>query len=159
VKTSDFNLELERTYQEWQNLLAQIPPERMTIPGAAGFWSVKDIIAHITWGEQEMIGILKQRALVGSPLWEASQTDRNQAVYEQNRDRALPDILAEAGRVHAELWTLCQQLAEGDLDDPARFKNMPLETKPWEYLVGNTYEHYLEHIPSLRDFLKKANPA
>jgi uncharacterized damage-inducible protein DinB len=153
MKTANFNQELEQTYQEWQSLLAQIQPERMTLPGAAGFWSVKDIIAHVTWGEREMIGILKPRALAGSPLWGVSQTERNQAVYEQNRDRALADVQAEASRVHAELWALCRQLEEGDLDDPARFKDMPLDTKPWEYLVSNTYEHYREHMPSLREFL------
>ncbi|TMC56864.1 MAG: ClbS/DfsB family four-helix bundle protein [Chloroflexota bacterium] len=41
----------------WEALLAQVGKERMLEPGAAGAWSVKDIIAHIMWGEREMIGV------------------------------------------------------------------------------------------------------
>jgi len=153
MRTAVFLEEFQQTYQEWQDLLAQVPPQRMTEPGAAGVWTVKDVIAHVTWGEREMVGVLKERALAGSDLWGVSQQERNQAVYEQNRHRSLADVQQEARQVHAELWALCQALSEGELDDPSLFKDMPLDTRPWEYIVGNTYVHYREHMPSIRQFL------
>ncbi len=155
MRTADFLQVLDKEYRAWQALLAQVPPERMTVPGAAGQWTVKDIIAHVTWYEQEMVDMIRERTLAGSPLWEEKLDLRNQAIYAQNRDRPLADVLAEAGRVHAELWALCQKLEEGDLDDPARFKDMPLTDKPWQYIVSNTYGHYQEHTPALMEFIQK----
>jgi Mycothiol maleylpyruvate isomerase N-terminal domain len=62
---------------EWEALLATIPIDRMTEPGAAGDRSVKDVVAHVTWSEREMIGVARAHALVGSDLWRLSQDERN----------------------------------------------------------------------------------
>jgi len=46
-------LETLRSKQaEWQALLAEVPADHMTEPGVAGEWSVKDIIAHLTYYER-----------------------------------------------------------------------------------------------------------
>ena len=37
---------------EWDALLAQIPPDKMTQPGVGGHWSVKDNIAHMAHFER-----------------------------------------------------------------------------------------------------------
>ena len=37
---------------EWDALIAQIDEAQMTEPGVVGDWSVKDIIAHVTWSER-----------------------------------------------------------------------------------------------------------
>src|SRR5215468_7094455 len=34
---------------QWNALLAQVTPEQMEIPGAVGDWSVKQLVAHLTW--------------------------------------------------------------------------------------------------------------
>jgi len=46
----------ERT--EWDRVLSQIDEARMTAPGVAGEWSAKDVVAHVTWFEREMVGVL-----------------------------------------------------------------------------------------------------
>ncbi len=40
------NLRTKRA--EWDAVLAEVPEAQMTEPGAAGKWSVKDVIAHLT---------------------------------------------------------------------------------------------------------------
>jgi hypothetical protein len=40
--------ELRAARAEWDALMAQVGEERMTEPGAAGVWSVKDVVAHLT---------------------------------------------------------------------------------------------------------------
>jgi uncharacterized damage-inducible protein DinB len=67
--------------REWDAALASVPWERMTTPGVNGGWSVKDLVAHITWSEREMMEVIRQRALVGSPLWALGQDERNAIVY------------------------------------------------------------------------------
>lgn len=127
----------------------------MTEPGLAGEWSLKDIIAHVTWGEREMVGVLEARALVGSDLWNVSTDERNAAVYEQNRDRPLGDVLAEAQEIHAQLFTALEMLTDEDLNDPQRFQDMPADWIPWKLIAGNSYGHYDEHSPSIRAWLEQ----
>src|SRR5438552_7081604 len=88
---------------EWDSLLSQISEERMAQPGVAGDWSVKDIIAHVTWGEREILEVFRTHELVGSELWNWPQTERNAAVFEQNRHRSLREVLAESRQVYHDL--------------------------------------------------------
>src|SRR5215468_1446725 len=80
----------------WETLLAGIPEAWMTEAGVAGVWSIKDIVAHIAWGERENLGVAQAHAVVGSELWRLSEDERNAAVFEQNRHRELGDVLADS---------------------------------------------------------------
>src|SRR5687768_9949073 len=75
-----FLADLRTERAAWDALLAEIPIERMEEPNAIGDWTVKDVIAHVAWGEREMVGVLRQRALVGSELWNLDNETRNQAI-------------------------------------------------------------------------------
>src|SRR5262245_37896260 len=102
---------------EWDALLAQIGAGRMAQPGVEGDWSIKDIIAHVTWHEREMVGVLRERALVGSELWNLPLDQRNAAIFEQNKDRALDDVLEESRQVFPQLLELAAGLSDEELND------------------------------------------
>jgi len=147
-------LNLVRTERaSWEAALSEVGEDRMIEPGVDGDWSVKDIIAHITWSEREMVGMLQARALVGSDLWDLSNDERNAIVYQQNRDRALADVLAEAQDVYRQLMSALESLSDEDLNDPSRFADMPADWEPWRVIAGNTYLHYADHATSLRAWL------
>ena len=57
---------IQSIWTDWETLIKQVPHDSLTQPGAAGDWSLKDIIAHITWFEKEMVGLISAHALVGS---------------------------------------------------------------------------------------------
>lgn len=150
-------LNLVRTERaNWEAALSEVGEGRMTEPGVDGDWSVKDIIAHITWSEREMVGMLQARALVGSDLWDLSNDERNAIVYQQNRDRALADVLAEAQDVYRQLMAALESLSDEDLNDPSRFADMPADWEPWRVIAGNTYLHYADHAGSIRVWLDQA---
>jgi len=149
-------LQAERA--QWDALLAQVDEARMTQPGAAGEWSVKDVIAHVTWFEREMVGVLRAHALVGSDLWNLPHDQRNAVIYEQNRDRALSEVLAEARAVFDQLLAGMQSLAEEDLHNPRRFADMPADWVPWQVIAGNSYEHYRQHTPGLCNWMAPHAP-
>ncbi len=153
ISKEKFIAEIEQTYAEWQARLAKIAPEAMDSPLQPGGWSVKDVIAHITWHEREMIGVIHQRALRGSELWLRPTDERNAVIFEQNKDRPLAEILAEAARIHAELMPTLATLSDAELNDPAHFAEMPAEWLPWDLIAGNTWRHYREHSADLRTFL------
>ncbi|MCX6030963.1 MAG: ClbS/DfsB family four-helix bundle protein [Chloroflexi bacterium] len=140
----------------WDDLLAELLPlgeAALIAPGAAGAWSVKDVLSHVAWFEREMVGVVRTRALVGSDLWNLAQDQRNAAIFAQNRDRSLPDVLAEATRTYAEMLAAVETLTDADLADPAHFAEMPADWRPWEVIASNSFEHYRDHALALRAWL------
>ena len=150
-----FIKKVQKAHEEWQSLLAEVDKSRMTEPGLPGGWSVKDVIAHITWYEREMIGMLKAMALEGSDLWQFPQDERNVPIYEENKDRPLEEILSEAEQVYDQLFEAISSLSDDELVDPSHFRYMPDEWIPWDVMAGNTYKHYYQHIPDIREWLLK----
>jgi len=140
---------------EWDTLLNGISSTRMVEPGAYGDWSVKDVVAHVTWYEREMVDLLRERSLDGSELWLLPHSERNEAIYRENSDRSLDDVLGEAKRVYEQLVAQVQKLSNEDLSDPARFANMPEDWVPGDVLAENSYRHYPDHITELREWLEK----
>jgi uncharacterized protein (TIGR03083 family) len=136
-------------------LLAGAPEEQMTKPGVVGQWSLKDIIAHITWHEQQMVIVLQERRLAGSDLWNLTTDERNHAIYEQNRDRPLAEVLAESRQVYELLLESLQTVADADLNDPALFQGMPPDWIPAQLIAHNTYEHYRHHLDDIRAWLRQ----
>ncbi len=145
------HLQVSRAF--WEDQLARVPPHQMTTPGVVGKWSVKDLVAHITWSEREMVGVLAARALVGSELWSLTNDERNEIVYQQNRDRPLDEVLAEAKAVYARLLALVSGMSAAELNDPGQFADMPADWLPWRVIAGNTYIHYREHAQNLQAWL------
>lgn len=145
---------VQEAREEWRSLLAEVDKSRMTEPGLPGGWSVKDVIAHITWYEREMIGMLKTMALEGSELWHLPQDERNVPIYEENRDRPLEEVLSEAEQVYDQLFEAIASLSEDELSDPSHFRGMPNEWAPWDVMAGNTYKHYHQHIPDIHSWLE-----
>jgi uncharacterized protein (TIGR03083 family) len=147
---------LQSARANWEALLEEVGEERMLQPGACGEWSVKDVIAHVMWCEREMVGVCQARALVGSELWKLSNDESNAIVVSQYRDHALQDILAEERQVYAQLLAEVQQLSDEDLNDAGHFRDMPADWLPWQLIAGNAFEHYRDHMPSIRTWLEAA---
>ncbi len=136
----------------WESALARIPEARMTEPSLPGGWSVKDVVAHVAWSEREMAGVIRERALVGSPLWALDQDARNAAVWAENRDRPLGEVLAEERSVWAALLPGLESLTDEDLAERSRFREMsalPPGVLPWRIFAGSTFLHYDDHLRDL----------
>lgn len=148
-----FITEVRQTYADWQSYLDRIPLQEMDIPIDKVGWSVKDIIAHITWHEREMIGVLNNRALVGSELWELPLDERNAAIYEKFKDLPLEEILRDAKQTHAELMPLLGTLTTEELNNADFFDEMPKEWAPWDVIASNTSRHYRDHTKDLMQWI------
>ena len=116
---------VQEAREEWQSLIEEVDKPRMIEPGLPGGWSVKDVIAHITWYEREMIGMLKAMALEGSDLWQLPQDKRNVPIYDENRDRPLEEVLSEAEQVYDLLFEAIASISEDELSDSSHFRDMP----------------------------------
>jgi hypothetical protein len=135
---------------EWNAALAEVSREQRMLAELGGGWTAKDIVAHITWSEREMATLMRLRSMEGaSPLWAKPWDERNNAIYQENRERPLHEVMTEAEETWRELLEGLEGLSDEDLVDPNRFAGMPADWVPWEIIAQNTYEHYTEHIPML----------
>ncbi|MFQ5976858.1 MAG: DinB family protein [Candidatus Heimdallarchaeota archaeon] len=142
------SLKTER--KQWDVFLAGMDEDRITQVLIEGEWSVKDIIVHVTWYEREIVELFRSRALNGSELWELPPDQRNSIIFEQNRHRALQEVLIESQQVFQELLLAVESLSEEDLVDPQKFSGMPTDWLPWKIIASNSFEHYQQHLSKIR---------
>lgn len=142
-------------WENWERVLALVPRERMSQPGVTGYWSVKDLIAHVTWFERDILSLLRERSMANaSALWNLPTDERNQAIYDENRTRSLSEVMDEAQRVHAGVMQALAGLLESDLHDPRAFEGMLPDWVPWQILRENTSDHYADHAGQIAGWLE-----
>lgn len=146
----------ERT--RWNALLAAIPPERMEEPGADGEWSVKQLVAHLTWYEQVVVDAARQLFSTGAfsnervGLRALPMDERNAVIAAEAQARPLADVLAEADHVFAAMLALVAASPTDILNDASRL-GLPDDVAPWMRLANNSYAHYRVHEDTLRAWL------
>jgi hypothetical protein len=149
---------LRRKRTEWESLIAQIGEADMVHSGAAGHWSVKDIIAHITEYERFLLANLQafkqgESVPLENPLYELSQDERNAHIYETHRDKSLAQIEAEAHENFAYLLTAVKTLKQVEVEKPYLDKTLA------DAICRDTYEHYEQHIADIETWIAKTRSA
>ena len=144
---------LQETRAQWEALLAQMDERRLLQPGVVNTWSVKDVIAHVAWYEREMVPVMRTHVFAGSDLWEVPTDERNVIIFQQNSQRPLQEILSEERQVYADFFEAAQLLNDEDLNAPHRFKEMPEDWLPWQLFADNSFVHYQNHLPALRQWV------
>jgi hypothetical protein len=128
----------------------------MIEPGVEGDWSVKELVAHLTWYERVVVmgaqQILRRGFYEPSGLAALGLDERNARIAAEARATPLREVLAEAERVFEQLCALIAACPDDILNDPRRL-GMPLEVAPWTLVADNTYEHYRQHAPAIRAWL------
>ena len=143
----------------WDQLLLQIPRERLSDVGVTEQWAVRDLVAHLTAWESRPIAWLTAARDGGRPqppAWprDRSEDETNAWIYNAARARSLDEVLAESCAVSQQLIALVEKTPEGVLTDNARFAW--LEGKSLlEVIGGNTYEHYGEHAEQARAWWRR----
>ncbi len=150
MKSAEFIEKVKQSHHQYMTVVSALSQEQLCQVNTNGDWSVKDIIAHITWYEKEMVEVIKERALRGSPLWEISLDQRNQIIHEEVKDLPLSIVLAEADQVFQSLMILLNVLNDEELTEPKYFQEMPSDWIPWEVIASNTFEHYPIHVDDIR---------
>src|SRR5687767_1360849 len=142
---------------EWESVLARVPRERLTEPGLPGGWTVKDVLAHMTWGMREGIGMMRAKRLVGSELWKLDDDDRNAIVVARSRARPLEEILSDYEQTTTDYLRELAGLSDDELNDTARWPEMPPDWRPWRIIYDP--KHYAHHARDLRDWLEGSSNA
>jgi hypothetical protein len=151
------DLRLART--EWDELVSQVGETHLAQAGAEGYWSVKDVIAHLTAVDRWMVNALQAHLQDEPPPAVEEQLisleERNRQHFEQNRNRPIQAVLAESRRVFEQLFELVQQQPEAFLIQPQIVENVPEPVILWKTLKEAHSDHYRHHMPALRQWLAK----
>jgi hypothetical protein len=159
-------IDQERT--DWETLLAEIGEERMETPGASGDWTVKDVIAHISgWDRPYMDQFTAVLAGTAVPeaRWPGSYNESddedtkvqaiNDAMYRQNRDRPLEEVITESRGQWDELRNVVTGVSEDQLNDAGTFPCLKGTCLAESIMTGDWFSHYHdEHEQLLRDWLE-----
>lgn len=124
-------------------LLAGISDERQIQPGVSGAWTVKDMLAHITFWEQRLIAYVNgaRDSLIQPGEDEQQGVDRiNAEVFAANRARPLAEVRAAFDSSYQQVLALAESLSADDL------ANEELSS----LFAGDTFEHYREHSAMLK---------
>ena len=139
----------------YDSLLRQIPRSRMTLPGAAGSWSVKDLIAHVNAYDRWLALGLALRSQKPPDGWieDVPLDDFNQRLYEESRDLPLDEILEQSAGLWKQILEETRAHPEAYLFSEHVVPGVPDAVIPWEMLKSESYGHYLDHVPALRAWL------
>jgi hypothetical protein len=158
---------IERSWTELNRLVDSLGPTGLTLSGADG-WQVKDHLVHIAAWEHSLLALLEgadrhQAMGVGRDV---DETDAiNAAVWAMHRNKTPEQALDYFHQTHALLLKLLRTMSDEDLRLPYNHYQPneprdPGDNRPaLDWVAGNTYEHYAEHIDWINQLVKDSSAA
>ncbi len=152
--------ELRTSRAEWEALMQEVGEARMTLPGVAGDWSVKDIIAHLTsyvrWYAHATEAALNNAPPPVDGTEGLDFEKRNQFFYQQDKDKPLSVVLSESDKHYQRLLKAVEQHSEEFLTQPQHFPGAPEPVTIWQMFRGDIYDHSREHARAIRAWLESS---
>ena len=144
---------LQRIDHAWDAMKAAyfgLSESELVESGVMGSWSIKDIIVHVTWWEEEALTHLPS-ILTGEKPPRYSITHGgidafNAKKYEEKKDLSISMVLQQRDEIHRRLIDFLQQVPEAQIERETRFRHR---------LRLDTYGHYLKHAEVIREWLMK----
>ena len=147
---------LDQAWQAFQESYAGLSEAEVLEPGVTGTWSVKDIIAHVTWWEEEALAHLPLILAGGKPprysVTYGGIDAFNAKMTRQRKDLSLAEVLRHRDDVHGRLIALVRSAPEIQITGETRFRRR---------LRLDTYGHYPKHARAIRAWRERrlAGPA
>jgi len=147
---------LDEAWTALQEAYAGLSDPELLVPGVTGAWSIKDIIAHVTWWEEEALKHLPLILAGGRPprysVTYGGIDAFNAKMTKQRHDLSLAAVLRHRDDVHRRLIALVRSAPETQLTGETRFRRR---------LRLDTYGHYPKHARAIRAWRERrlAGPA
>ena len=139
---------LQKLDRAWEDLLdsyAGLSKTDLTRPRVTGDWSVRDIIVHVTWWEEESLKHLPLILEGGRPprysVTYGGIDAFNAKMTEETRDLSLAEVLRRRDATHARLINYIRRAPEDQIHRETRFRRR---------LRLDTYGHYPKHAGAIR---------
>jgi len=128
--------------------------QMVRIPGSQQDWSVKDLIAHITWWESFILGRVTGLIKGEKSKPAESQDVLNARAYEQLKDVPLDEVLGAFEANWSKLEALISALSVEQINTPAYYRTYDgIALLP--ILGAGTFNHYPSHMVDLRAYVDR----
>lgn len=147
---------LEKSREDFLELIDNLSNEELVEPEVGSNWSVKDIMAHLTRWEAELVKLLWQVRMGQTPT--SAQFSRqpvdglNAQWYEEMKSRDLRHILDDFHGVRAQTIRRVEEFSDKDLQDTRRFSWAEGKAL-WEWVAADSFKHEEEHADQVRMWL------
>ena len=136
---------LNAAWTDFESSYAGLSDTQLLIPNVTGKWSVRDIIAHVTWWEEETLKHLPLILDGGRPTRYSVKYGGidafNALMTEQRRGLSLAEVLRQHDDVHARLIDYVRAAPEELFTRETRFRRR---------LRWDTFGHYPIHAKAIR---------
>jgi Protein of unknown function (DUF1706) len=143
--------QLDKAWTAFKESYAGLSDSQLSEPGVTGYWSVKDMIAHVTWWEEEALKHLPLIIKGGRPPRYSIQYGGidafNAQMTEQTRSLSLSDVLRQLDETHRRLIDYVQSVPEEPFTQETRFRRR---------LRLDTYSHYPKHAKAIREWRERS---
>ena len=135
---------LDAAWMAFQASYDELTDDQLLIPGVTGAWSVRDLIAHVTWWDEEAITHLPLIMAGGTPPRYSVQYGGidafNALMTECKADLSLDEVRHEFAETHRRLIDYLLGLPPGEVMVNDRFKRR---------LRLDTHGHYPIHTADI----------
>jgi hypothetical protein len=141
---------LDRAWQAFNASYAGLADAELMEPGVTGAWSVRDIIAHVTWWDEEALTHLPLILQGGRPprysVTYGGIDAFNARMTEQKKHFSLSEVLRERDDTHRRLIRFIESAPEDQILRETRFRHR---------LRLDTYSHYPKHAEAIRKWRER----
>jgi hypothetical protein len=163
--TAEMLSRINEGWEKLQNWLSTLTDEQLgDVTDAAG-WTVKDHLMHLTIWEDGIEALLQKesrhkRMGLSDETWDKSDVDEiNDTLRQPYKDKPLSEIRRLTNEIHQRLLATIGALGDDALNLPYTHYDADAgkDAPVFGWIVGNTYEHYAEHLPWMQSIAKKAD--
>ena len=150
---------IEAAHDHFVSALTGLTPEQMLEPGAVGFWSVKDVLAHlIFWNVFPVEEI--EGALNGETFPHPQETDDeiNARSVAKHRTSSLAAVREDFETTYEHILETVRELPDEAFKPDGRFEQALGDTVNGA-LANNTYEHWPVHEAQIRAWIEQHRTA
>ena len=158
---------IDKSWKELETLVESLGPHGLTLTGADG-WAVKDHLVHLAAWEHSLLALIEgadRRSAMGVSA-DADETDSiNAAVWSLHRSKTPEQALAYFRDTHALLMNRLGTMSDADLQlsynhyQPNEPRDASDDRPVLDWVAGNTYDHYAEHIDWINQVVKDSSAA
>jgi hypothetical protein len=143
-------VKLDKAWDAFHAAYAGLSDEQLLKPGVTGDWSVRDILAHVSWWEQESLTHLPQILQGIRPPRYADLYGGidafNAQMTELRRGLSLSEVRQELEETHRQLVVYVQSVPAEAIASETPFRHR---------LRLDTYSHYPIHTQAIREWREK----
>jgi hypothetical protein len=136
---------LAAAWEAFKESYADLSDAELMEPGVTGAWSVRDIIAHVTWWEEEALRHLPLILAGGRPprysVTYGGIDAFNAKMTERRKDLSLAEVRRQGDDVHLRLIAFIKSVPDEQVTSQTRFRRR---------LRLDTYGHYPKHARAIR---------